>query len=251
MRYLLFLFVFIGISVVACKKEELPPEPMMPPVGMPDSMPLPPTPVPTLYDSLKYLALGDSYTIGQSVNFNQRFPIQLQQRLKLDSIPIDTTVIIAQTGWRTNQLQAAINAQDPDLDFTLVSVLIGVNNQFQGLPVSQYEVELEAILNNAIQHAGGQKERVFVVSIPDWSYTPFGRNFGNPQQTTLEIDEFNAVKAEVCDRVGLTLYNITEISREGIDNPELVASDGLHPSGEQYSRWVDVFYEDIKELMKQ
>lgn len=192
---------------------------------------------------IKYLALGDSYTIGQSVAIDDRYPIQLETRLINDSINVDTTIIIAKTGWTTANLENGIIEANLTDTFDLVSLLIGVNNQFQGRSIDEYEIEFAELLQTAIDFAGGEKENVFVVSIPDYAYTPFGN--GNPF-TSQKIDDFNLVNKTITDSVGVSYFNITPISREGLDKPELVASDNLHPSGEQYSRWVDLFYDEVK-----
>ena len=192
---------------------------------------------------IKYLALGDSYTIGQSVAFEDRYPIQLETQLINDSINVDTTIIIAKTGWTTANLKNAIIDADLTDTFDLVSLLIGVNNQYQGRPIDEYEIEFAELLQTAIDFAGGKKENVFVISIPDYACTPFGN--GNTL-TSQKIDDFNLVNKTITDSVGISYFNITPISREGLDKPELVASDNLHPSGEQYSRWVDLFYDEVK-----
>lgn len=200
-----------------------------------------------ILEGTKYLALGDSYTIGQSVAVADRYPIQLETQLESDSINIDTTVIIAKTGWTTFNLKNAIIAADLTDTFDLVSLLIGVNNQYQGLSIGEYENEFEELLQTAIDFAGGKKENVFVVSIPDYAYTPFGNGDATISQ---EIDDFNLVNKTITDSIGISYYDITPISREGLDKPELVASDNLHPSGEQYSRWVNLFYDEVKLKME-
>ena len=193
--------------------------------------------------TIKYLALGDSYTIGQSVAIAERYPIQLESQLKFDSTNFDTTIIIAKTGWTTTNLKNAIEAANITDTFNLVSLLIGVNNQYQGKPIEQYKIEFEELLKKAINFAAGKKENVFVVSIPDYAFTPFGN--GN---TTIsqEIDDFNLVNKTITDSIGVSYFNITPISREGLEKPELVASDNLHPSGLQYTRWVELFYNEVK-----
>lgn len=191
----------------------------------------------------KYLSLGDSYTIGQSVAVADRYPLQLEKLLQSDSIKIDTTIIIAKTGWTTTNLKNAIVTSGLTDTFDLVSLLIGVNNQYQGKPIEEYEIEFEELLQTAINFAGGKKENVFVVSIPDYAFTPFGN--GNPS-ISQEIDNFNLVNQAITDSIGVSYFDITPISREGLDKPELVASDNLHPSGIQYSRWVELFYDEVK-----
>jgi lysophospholipase L1-like esterase len=179
----------------------------------------------------KYLALGDSYTIGESVAENERWPHQLAQRLN-----IPTPKIIATTGWRTDELKGAINSAGLKNEYDLVSLLIGVNNQYQGKSAAQYEIEFEDLLKTAIQLAKGKSKNVFVVSIPDYGYTPFGK----PKQETItpQIDEFNQINKRIADKYKIVYFNITDISRKGLDDPTLVAGDGLHPSGKMYTLWV-------------
>lgn len=185
----------------------------------------------------KYLALGDSYTIGESVNEAERWPNQLAVKLKTKGIATDKPTIIATTGWRTDDLKNAILKAQLQPTYDLVSLLIGVNNFYQGKPLDQYETEFADLLGIAIKLAGGKKENVFVVSIPDYGFTPFGK----PKQPKITegIDKFNLVNKRVSEANGVRYYNITDISRNGLNQPDLVASDGLHPSGKQYSLWVE------------
>ncbi|MGE0590892.1 MAG: SGNH/GDSL hydrolase family protein [Cyclobacteriaceae bacterium] len=193
---------------------------------------------------LKYLALGDSYTIGESVAENERWPVQLAEQLRAKGFEIDKPRIIATTGWRTDNLKNGINIAQIKETYDLVSLLIGVNNQYQGKPVDQYAIEYEDLLKTAVGLAGGDKEKVFVVSIPDYGFTPFGK----PKQEKIskELDEFNEVNKRITESYGIQYFNITDISRHGFDDPELVASDGLHPSGRQYKLWVDRIVESLK-----
>lgn len=201
--------------------------------------PIKPTPVnnPIDTNSFAYLALGDSYTIGQSVAVKERFPVQLLDSLFPNSLENKEVKIIAQTGWRTDQLQTAID-KDTELKskYDLVSLLIGVNNQYQGASIETYKVEFRALLEKAIVLAGNDKSKVFVVSIPDYAYTPFGKGSATISQ---EIDEYNAINKEITDSFGVKYHDITPISREGLNDPTLVASDNLHPSGKQYTKWVE------------
>lgn len=231
----LIIILLCTFSLFNCAKDDTPTSPSNP--SMINEPPI------KEEKGLKYLALGDSYTIGQSVPFDDRYPIQLETRLENDSINIDSTIIIAKTGWTTTNLKNAIISENLTDTFDLVSLLIGVNNQYQGKPIEDYEIEFAELLQTAINFAGGQIENVFVVSIPDYAFTPFGN--GN---TTIsqEIDDFNLVNKTITDSVGVSYFNITPISREGLEKPELVAPDNLHPSGEQYSRWVDLFYDEVK-----
>lgn len=188
---------------------------------------------------LRFLALGDSYTIGQSVGVNERWPSQLSDSLAKRGIITDTIGIIATTGWRTDDLLIAISGQHLENgNYNLVSLLIGVNNQYQGKFFSQYVAEFPALLDSAIRYAGGYKNRVFVVSIPDYAYTPIGQQISNPSQISSEIDQYNLYSKHVADSVGVTYINITAISRQGLSTPSYVANDGLHPSGAQYAEWV-------------
>jgi lysophospholipase L1-like esterase len=187
---------------------------------------------------MKFLALGDSYTIGESVAEDQRWPVQLAEVLRKKGIAIEAPHIIATTGWRTDDLKRAILAAAPAKDHALVSLLIGVNNQYQGKSETSYAPEFEELLNMAIAFAGGDKSKVFVVSIPDYGYTPFGKE----KQETISkaIDAFNAVNRSITEKYGVKYFNITDISRKGFDDPELVANDQLHPSGKMYTEWVKV-----------
>ncbi|MBT8324944.1 MAG: SGNH/GDSL hydrolase family protein [Winogradskyella sp.] len=190
--------------------------------------------------TLKYLALGDSYTIGTSVCDTCNYPIQLKDSLSelIDPIYNTSVEIIATAGWTTTNLLNAISAAEPDNDHDLVTLLIGVNNQFQGKPFEIYETEFNTIVERAIAFAGNDKDRVIVLSIPDYAYTPFGQNFGNATITSLEIDFYNNYAENYCANNGISYVYITDISREGLDIPYLVASDGLHLSELAYSLFV-------------
>lgn len=187
--------------------------------------------------TLKFLALGDSYTIGESVAEDQRWPEQLVRALSTKNATYDMPAIVAKTGWRTDQLRDAIASRQLEHDFDLVSLLIGVNNQYQGRTVAEYEKEFSALLDIAIDHARKDKSRVFVLSIPDYGYTPFAQE--KQASISKEIDAFNEVNRRIARKKGVTYIDITDISRRGLDQPELVASDGLHPSGEMYGLWVE------------
>jgi acyl-CoA thioesterase-1 len=198
--------------------------------------------------TIKYLALGDSYTIGQSVCETCRFPIQLQTELKnyLTSKDVFVTNIIAQTGWTTTNLKSAIASQNPANDYDLVTLLIGVNNQYQNKPFSLYELEFPELVNIAITKAKGIKANVIVVSIPDYAYTPFGN--GNTTIST-QIDAYNAFAENYCIQNNITFVNITDITRQGLAQPNLVASDGLHPSEIAYSKFVERIFPKAKVVL--
>ena len=189
-----------------------------------------------LKQPVRFLALGDSYTIGQSVDETDRWPNQLADLLKDSGIEIETLKIIARTGWRTDNLQAAIEAENPGSDYNLVSLLIGVNNQFQGTNFDIYPIEFRELLNQAIELCGGNKTGVFVLSIPDYGYTPFGSS--NKATISAEIDRYNATNKSITKEMGVTYVDITPISREAESKPWYLASDNLHPSGVMYAQWV-------------
>ncbi len=193
----------------------------------------------SIEEPVRFLALGDSYTIGQSVSYKDRWPIQLADSLEKFGYQVDTVAFIARTGWRTDNLAFGINQVQPDSNYNLVSLLIGVNNQYQGEPITRYHDEFPELLKRAIAFAGGLKERVFVVSIPDYMYTPTRNFFPNPDAVSTKINEYNRIAEAYCDTFEVKYFNITPISRKGLMEPDLVASDGLHPSGKQYRRWVD------------
>ncbi|HAX48932.1 MAG TPA: SGNH/GDSL hydrolase family protein [Ignavibacteria bacterium] len=194
-----------------------------------------------------YLALGDSYTIGEMVNENERFPAQLSAMLNSDSIDIAEPLIIAKTGWTTDELLAAIKEKNVTDTFSIVTLLIGVNNQYRGRDSENYRSELKQLLEIAVKYAGGKNGNVFVLSIPDWGVTPFaeGKERG---KIAAEIDEYNRVKKEECEKLGVKFYDITGISRT--NDPALIASDDLHPSGKMYKMWVDKIYSDIVKILR-
>lgn len=196
-------------------------------------------------EPVRMLALGDSYTIGQSVAVDERWPEQLTAQLESQGYQVDALKTIAQTGWRTDNLQNAVNQQLPLTGYNLVSLLIGVNNQYQGGALQVYASEFTQLLQQAIVLAGGNPRHVFVLSIPDYAFTPFGN--GNPE-ISAEIDEFNAVNKSITESNGVKYIDITPISRNGLAQPWLVAGDGLHPSAEMYRLWV---LEILKHIEKQ
>ena len=196
----------------------------------------------------KYLALGDSYTIGQSVCETCRFPIQLQDSISKYINDIDTfqTKIIAQTGWTTGNLKSAIVSQNPSSDYDLVTLLIGVNNQYQNKPFILYEQEFPELVATAIQKAKGDKKNVIVVSIPDYAFTPFGN--GNSTISN-QIDNYNAFAENYCLTNNITFVNITDITRLGLAQTNLVATDGLHPSTIAYTKFVERILPKAKEKL--
>jgi len=186
-----------------------------------------------------YLALGDSYTIGESVAQSSSFPYQLAASLNSQGIKARSPKIIAKTGWTTNELQDAIRAEALSTKFDIVTLLIGVNNQYRGNSIATYRTEFKELLQTAISFARGNKAHVFVVSIPDWGATPFGKQSGRGvQELAEEIDAFNAVNKEETLKEGISYTDITPGSRNAATNNALVAADGLHPSGLMYKDWV-------------
>jgi len=185
----------------------------------------------------RYLALGDSYTIGESVREEERWPVQLVQALEKEAILLDSPQIIAQTGWTTSDLKQGIDATALDYPYDWVSLLIGVNNQYQGKSRIEFREEFEQLVSQAILFTGNKRNRVFVVSIPDWGKMPFAKD-RDREQIALEIDNFNQIIYEVCAREEIHFIDITPLSRTVDLKPEFIASDGLHPSGAQYAVWV-------------
>jgi lysophospholipase L1-like esterase len=184
-----------------------------------------------------YLALGDSYTIGEAVPVNEAFPFQTTILLKERNIQFNDPEIIAQTGWTTGDLLDALdNTPLKNKNYAFASLLIGVNNQYQHRSLDEYKSEFSELLDRAISYTGNIKNHVFVLSIPDYSITPFARNY-DPAAIAREIDTFNAANKVISLNAGVHYINITPISREANIDPTLIAADGLHPSGLQYKKW--------------
>lgn len=193
----------------------------------------------TRAETINYLALGDSYTIGQSVCETCRFPEQLKSALKNINLQNNFSLeIIARTGWTTTDLISAIEFNNPKNNYDLVTLLIGVNNQYQGRNFSIYEKEFPLLFTKAISLAKGDKNKLIVVSIPDYAYTPFGESYGNATSISTEIDRYNAFAKSYCEANEILFINITDITRQGLNNATLVANDGLHPSKEAYALFV-------------
>lgn len=185
--------------------------------------------------SLRYLALGDSYTIGETVEEAERFPNQLAALLADEGFSVDVK-IIARTGWTTDELWQGIQIEDIKPPYDMVSLLIGVNNQYRGRDIEEYREGFIFLLNKAIEYAGGDVKRVIVFSIPDWGVTPFAAG-RNTTQIASEIDAFNQVNLEESQKAGAHYVDVTPVSRKAEEDPTLVAGDGLHPSGKMYSEW--------------
>ena len=189
---------------------------------------------------LNYVALGDSYTIGESVCQTCSFPEQLKSSLQALNTAVNLD-IVAQTGWTTTDLKSAISSQLTANNYDLVTLLIGVNNQYQNKPFSLYEQEFPELVTIAIAKAGGLRQNVIVVSIPDYAYTPFGVGTGTANQTIIsaQLDNYNFFAQNYCLQNNISFVNTTDITRQGLINSALVASDGLHPSQLAYAKFVE------------
>ncbi len=196
-----------------------------------------------------FLALGDSYTIGESVPIYESFPYQTVQLLRNKGLSVHAAEIIAKTGWTTDELIAGIEKTTFSQSYDIVTLLIGVNNQYRGKDPSTYEQEFEKLLNKAIAFAGGNKQHVFVLSIPDWGATPFAVS-RDRLKIGKEIDLFNAINRKITDAAGIAYVSITEGSREATSNALLVAKDGLHPSGLEYRKWAKKLAEAILQSIR-
>jgi lysophospholipase L1-like esterase len=230
MKNSIFTLILLFSLSTGCSSEKLPEE---------DNMP---------YQSFSYLALGDSYTIGQGVPVKDRYPVQLQDRLANANVPVDSLLIIARTGWTTDELSRGIDATETHPPYDLVTLLIGVNNQFRGRDPENYRDEFVMLLNRAIGFAGDDKGRVVVLSIPDWGVTPFASG-RDRDKIAREIDLFNAINREESENAGVAWLDVTEISRLAANRPELLAPDGLHPSGLMYQMWVDELFPIAKKIL--
>lgn len=225
----MFRFLFIAVSalfvILAC------------------TMPEKNTPSPKTY-----LALGDSYTIGESVAESDSWPYLLSKKLTANNLPVEQPKVIARTGWRTDNLIAAIQEESLTEKYDLVSVLIGVNNQFQGKSIEVYKTDLRQILATAISLSSSGKSGVFVLSIPDYGSTPFGKL----ERETIgkEIDEWNLACKSICEEFEIPFLDITSISKKAANDTSLTTKDNLHPSGKMYSLWVDEIFESVVALLK-
>ncbi|HEX8357798.1 MAG TPA: SGNH/GDSL hydrolase family protein [Segetibacter sp.] len=262
--YLVVLLMLYSFTCIACRKEK-PVEPITPvtdTVPKKDSMPVTDTIPPATMDTtkvvdtavtpakeIKFLALGDSYTIGQSVKEDVRFPAQTVQMLRPENIFVTDLKYIAQTGWTTANLASAIAVQKPATNFDIVTLLIGVNNQYQGRDQTEYAKQFEELLKHAIVFAGNRKTHVFVLSIPDYSATPF---VGSAEKATVskEIDDFNAINKKITLQYNIAYIDITPSTRQAVSDASLIAYDSLHPSGKEYRKWAEMLAPAIKAVLK-
>ena len=225
-QFKIIIVLFQILLSVSCSSEN--------PITNPNSIAV------TQTKEINYLALGDSYTIGQSVCETCRFPEQLKKKLNnLNQNNSFSLQIIAQTGWTTTNLISAIDSQSLSPKYDLVTLLIGVNNQYQQKTFSLYQKEFPELLTKAISLAKGDETNVIVVSIPDYAYTPFGQQTGNPSTISFEINVYNAFAKKYCAENNIAFINITDITSQGLINTNLVAPDGLHPSESAYSLFVE------------
>ena len=241
------VIVILSIFLLSCSAEDSGNgNGVTPPQVKPPTTQVPTTPI---SNSINYLALGDSYTIGQSVCETCRYPEQLKSSLKTIYPGTNFSLkVIATTGWTTSNLISAVNTQNPEPNYDLVTLLIGVNNQYQHMDFSVYEKEFPQLLNKAIALAKGDKNNVIVLSIPDYAYTPFAANYAyeNRMKISNEIDQYNTSAERYCISKGVTFISITDITRTGLSNTSLVASDGLHPSETAYKMFVDRILPQVK-----
>ena len=187
---------------------------------------------------MRFLALGDSYTIGESVAPEERWPAQLGAWLRAEGLDLGDPAIVATTGWTTDELWAGIDRANPQGPFELVSLLVGVNNQYRGHSRDEYREQFAALLQRAIGLAGGNPARVLVLSIPDWGVTPYAARLErDPAAVGADIDAFNAINRAETERRGAHYVDVTPFSREAAHDSSLLAADGLHPSGRMYAEW--------------
>ena len=196
-----------------------------------------------------FLALGDSYTIGESVEMQQRFPHLMVSLLRQQHMAIQDPVYIAATGWTTLDLQAAIQQHQPAGPYDIVTLMIGVNDQYRGWDRAGYRLRFTQLLQKAIQLAGNRSANVFVLSIPDYSATPFVAD-GDKERVRREVDQFNAINRQVTEGQGIAYIDITPLTRQAAHDPSLLASDGLHYSGREHQWWAEKLAPVIKAIVK-
>ena len=196
-----------------------------------------------------FLSLGDSYTIGESVEEGDRWSVQLAAMLREKGVDVAPPDIIARTGWTTAELAEAIGKSGNADTYDLVSLLIGVNNQYRGQPLDRYRAELQELLRTAIGFAKGKPGRVIVLSIPDWGATPFAKD-RDGAKIAAEIDAFNAVGAEEARKAGVRFFDITPLSRQAQQDPLQLAADGLHYSGKQHRRWAETVLPEVTKMLQ-
>lgn len=199
-------------------------------------------------EPVSYLALGDSYTIGTGIEEENNWPNQLSEALTDNDLTVEKTQVIAVNGWTTTDLKNGIAETNPDSSFDLVSLLIGVNNQYQGLDIELYRTEFRELLEQSIVFAQGDTSNVFVVSIPNYGVTPFAQN-REPEIIGEEIALYNDIAEDISSEYGIPFVNITPISEEAEDDDSLLASDELHPSAKMYDMWVEEILPTVTEIL--
>lgn len=237
------LILFSIAAFIACHKPDMDQAPAKLPVNA-DTVN---APVDT--GNISYLALGDSYTIGESVPQAESYPFALYTQLRAKGYHAEAPVVIAKTGWTTQDLKRAIDEAAITRKFKIVTLLIGVNNQYQGLDAESYRKDFIDLLHIALSYADGNKNHVFVLSIPDWSVTPFARG-RDLDRISGEIDQFNRINLEESNKLGVNYLNITGISRQVPMDAALIADDGLHPSGKMYNLWVAQLLPQVTAALK-
>ncbi len=196
------------------------------------------------------LCLGDSYTIGESVQPSENFPSQTISLLRKGGYAFHDPEIVAKTGWTTDELQDAIDKHSFKDSYDFVTLLIGVNNQYREKPVENYKPEFESLLKQAIQFANGKANRVIVLSIPDWGVTPFAGD-RDTKRIAIEIDNYNSANKAIAERYKVSYIDITPSTREALNDRSLIASDGLHPSAKEYAKWSEPLSSLIKSMIKE
>jgi lysophospholipase L1-like esterase len=231
MRKLLFFFAFL---ICSCSKEKLP---------------SPATGGAPAAGTLAYLALGDSYTIGEGATTAERWPVQLAEMARQRGVALAEPEIIARTGWTTSDLSAAIANARLTKTYDLVSLLIGVNNQYRGQSVAVYRTEFQQLLRTALGLAGNRPQRVVVLSIPDWGQSPFASG-QDRARIGGEIDQFNAAARQECQSLGIAFIDITPLSRAAAGDNSQFTRDGLHYSGIQMGRWAQLVLPTVEAVLK-
>lgn len=232
---ILYFFLTLVYTLYACRHEAIEPEIV----------------VPVVEKTYSYLALGDSYTIGEGVPTANTFPALLDQKLSASAyIKLKDTKVIAKTGWTCQALMKSIeDAKIEANSYRLVTLLIGVNDQYRGYPISEYPARFSALLEMAISIAG-DKDRVVVLSIPDYSVTPFGQSSGRVDKIAEELKAYNAINKEITQNQGVKYVDITPISQKAKFDLSLLASDKLHPSEVMYREWVDLMYPNVVKALE-
>jgi len=197
-----------------------------------------------------YLALGDSYTIGEGLDLEESWPFQLTRLLNNKGFNFNPPKIIAKDGWQTDELIKAINEELEDHElYDMVSLLIGVNNQYDEEPFGKYKSEFKKLLETAISRCKYKNKAVFVVSIPDYGVTPFATEKGKTKAID-DLIKYNAYAKKQCQKHNVPFYDITDLSAKLNKTNNMLVEDGLHPNAKQYHAWVESFLVDVMVQMK-